>query len=213
MKKDVRSIGAILGYSGAAISAVAYLSYGLYFLLRGDADTNIVTWGLWAAEALLSFRIYKAQTGGDFAKYAEEMVASIGCFLIALVLCLRAALTEATLFASAEWVDGVSLLLVIVVYLIYRHNLKSDNVWPATIAFQGIIIFSALPLARSTFENPSEEPLLPWVGWAIGFALQLICVIMRREGRDWYRTLPTPINYLFWHALIAGIVYFYLKAA
>lgn len=206
MSRGVRFIGGLLGYTGAVVSAVAYAAYSTY-LLHGEADTNIVTWGLWSLEAVLSFRIYKKQVGGDFATYAEELVASLGCCTITALLVARAAFAGADLFGPVEWIDGISALLVLIVFGVYRHSLKLGDVWPATVAFQVIIIFSAFPLVRSTFEHPSGEPLWPWVLWTAGFGLQFLCALLRQNGRYSYRTLPTPFNYLFWHAIIAGIVY------
>lgn len=206
MRTIARPFGAFLGYLGAALSATAYVLYSLY-LLRGDVNTNIVTWGLWSIEAVLSFRIYKAQTHGDFAKYAEELVASVGCCLIAAMLVSRAYLAGADLLGPVEWIDGISALLFVVVYGIYRGSSKLGDVWPATLAFQGVIAFSAFPIVRSTFENPSEEPLLPWVLWASGFVLQFLCALLRQEEQNGHRALLTPFNYMFWHGLVAGIVY------
>jgi len=207
VRNITRSFGAGLGYLGATISAVGYVLYCAY-LMSGKADTNIVTWGLWSLEAVLGFSIYRKQTNGDFAKYAEELVAAFGCCTITVLLVTRAALASADLLGPIEWIDGVSALLFVVVFGIYRSSLKFDDVWPATVAFQFVIIFSALPLARSTFEHPSNEPLWPWVLWTTGFALQFLCALMRQEGAKGYRVLLTPFNYLSWHGLIAGIVYF-----
>ena len=207
MRTFARFTGGVLGYLGAATSAVGYTLYGAY-LLRGEADTNIVTWGLWSLEAVLSFSIYKAQTRGDFAKYAEELVASIGCCVITVMLVTRALFAGANLFGPVEWVDGISALLFVIVFGIYRGTQKAGDVWPATVAFQGVIIFSAFPLARSTFENPSGEPFLPWVLWTTGFGLQFLCALMRQDEKHGHRALLTPFNYMFWHGLIAGIVYF-----
>jgi len=131
--------------------------------MSGKADTNIITWGLWSLEAVLGFSIYRKQTNGDFAKYAEELVAAIGCCAITVLLVTRATLADADLLGPVEWVDGISTLLFVIVFVIYRRSLKYDDVWPATVAFQFVIIFSAIPLARSTFEHPSNEPLWPWV--------------------------------------------------
>ena len=207
MKKSTHFLGGILGYLGAVTSVVAYVAYGAY-LLRGEADTNIITWGLWSLEVVLSFRIYKKQTNNDFAMYVEELVASIGCCVITTVLITRAYVAGANLLGPVEWVDGISVLLFVIVFRIYRRSLKFNDVWPATLAFQGVIIFSALPLARSTFEHPSNEPFWPWVLWATGFTLQFFCVLLRKNGKHGYRALLTPLNYMFWHGLIVGIIYF-----
>lgn len=206
MKPTLRGTGAALGYLGATISLVAYVGYAIY-LLGGSADTNVVTWILWSVEAVLGFRIYKSQTRGDLAKYAEEVVAALGCCAISAMLLLRALFAGADILGPLAWVDGVSALLFVIVFWIYRRSLKADNVWPATLAFQAALIFSAFPLVRTALENPAGEPLLPWLGWAIGFALQLSCAFLRRDRTQGYWEIPTPLNYLFWHALVAGIIY------
>jgi hypothetical protein len=202
----VRITGGLLGLSGALISALAYTIYGTH-VLRWEPQTNIITWALWSLEAVLSFRIYKKQVADDLATYAEELVASLGCCTITALLLARAVTAGANPFGPVEWVDGVSALLFAVVFGVYRHSLKLGDVWPATLAFQGVMIFSAFPLVRSTLENPWGEPLWPWVLWTAGFALQFLCAFLRQDGARGYRTLLTPLNYLFWHALIAGIVY------
>jgi len=202
----VRIAGGLLGLLGAVISALAYMAYGAH-VLRWEPETNIITWGLWSLEAALSFRIYKRQTRDDLATYAEEWVASLGCCTVTALLFARAIVAGTDPFGPVEWVDGVSVLLFAIVFGIYRHSLKFNDVWPATLAFQGVMIFSAFPLVRSTLENPSGEPLWPWVLWTAGFALQFLCAFLRQDGARGHRTLLTPLNYLFWHALIAGIVY------
>src|ERR1019366_4243072 len=128
------------------------------------------------------FRIYKKQANDDFAMYAEELVASLGCVTITIVLVTRAYVAGANLLGPVAWVDGISVLLFVIVFGIYRRSLKSDDVWPATLAFQGVIVFSALPLVRSTFEHPSNEPFWPWALWATGFALQFFCALLRPHG-------------------------------
>jgi tellurite resistance protein TehA-like permease len=202
-----RLLGGAFGYIGALVSVIGYILYGTH-LLGGEATTNLVTWGLWSLETVLGFLVYKQQTQGDLPKYVEEMVAAVGCCAVTLLLVGKSALTGEDLIAPIGWIDGVSVLLFAVVFVIYRRSLLLGDVWPATLAFQGVIVFSALPLARSAFENPSGEPLTPWVLWAMGFGLQFLCVLMRQEGRHSRRALLTPLNYLFWHGLVAGIVYF-----
>lgn len=204
MSAKSRFAGALLGYLGAAISAVAYLGYAAY-LIRGAADTNVVTWTLWSIEAVLSYCIYKKQTRNDLATYFEELVASVGCCAITVFLVTRAVVTGANLFGPVEWIDGVSALLFLIVFWIYRRSLRLGDVWPATLFFQVALVFSALPLVRSTFENPSGEPFWPWTLWAVGFALQFLCASLRQRDQG-YRALLTPLNYFFWHAVIAGIV-------
>lgn len=205
----LREVGKWLGYAGAILSGIAYIVYGTD-LLRGGTDTNIVTWALWSVESLLNFQIYRKQVKGDFAKYAEELAASIGCVTITILICGRAALTGATLLGPVEWQDGITALLAIIVLVVYRRALKRGNVWPATLTFQALLMFSALPLARSTLANPAGEPFWPWAAWATGFFLQCVCVFLRRDDKRWYRELLTPVNYLFWHALIATIVLVYV---
>lgn len=205
MSKEARFMGALLGYLGAAISTIAYVIYAAY-LLGGTADTNVVSWTLWSFEAVLSFSIYKYQVNNDFPTYAEELVASVGCCAITILLVLRATIFGANLFGPVEWVDGVSALLFVIVFTIYQRSLKARDVWPATLAFQIALVFSSLPLVRSTFENPAAEPFLPWILWTVGFALQFACAFLRQRAQG-YQALLTPLNYLFWHLLVAGIVY------
>jgi tellurite resistance protein TehA-like permease len=175
-------------------------------LLNGEADTNIITWGLWALESLLSFGIYKRQSGNDFATYLEELVASFGCITITLLLTGRALIVGADIVGPLAWVDGISAILFVIVFLIYQQSIKSGNVWPATLSFQGVLIFSSLPLVRSTLENPSGEPFLPWVLWSTGFALQFACAYLRGKGEHSARALLTPGNYFFWHGAMAVII-------
>ena len=199
----VSQIGAFLGYIGAAVSFTAYTTYAV-FLLQGRTDTNVITWGLWAVESILSFHIYRRQVKGDLPKYLEELVAAIGCCTVTAVLFGRATLAGVDILKQLHWVDGISVILFLIVLYIYK---TTKDVWNATLAFQGVVIFSSLPLVRSVFENPTAEPLLPWILWTLGFLFQLLCVIARSGGLASYRTFPTPMNYLFWHGFVAIIVF------
>ncbi len=199
-----RSVGAVLGYSGAVTSATAYTWYAIY-LMQGEADTNVITWTLWALESVLSFFIYRRQTGNDFASYLEEAVASLGCISITLLMTFRAIWFDADIFGPLEWIDGISAVLFLWVLKVYRRTERTGDVWPATLWFQVLLVVSSLPLVRSTWENPHGEPLWPWVIWSTGFALQLTCAYLRREGKS-FRTLLTPFNYFFWHAAVGVIV-------
>jgi len=201
--KQFRYIGSLLGFAGAFSSLSAYTLYSV-FLLQGKADTNVITWTLWALESILSFHIYRKQVDGDFPKYLEELVAAIGCCAVTALLFSRALIVHVDILKELQWVDGISVLLFLIVLYIYK---TADDVWSATIAFQGVLIFSSLPLVRNVYQNPTGEPLLPWILWSIGFLLQLLCVIARSGGlSSSYRTFPTPLNYFFWHGLIAVIV-------
>jgi hypothetical protein len=203
-----RPLGAMLGYLGASISLMAYGWYAA-LLLSKEVDTNIVTWGLWSFEATLSFFIYKSQTRGDFPKYVEELIAAIGCITVTVLLIGRAWLTDAILLAQTEWSDWASAIFCLAVLRIYLKNIGDGNdSWMAARVFHGVIILSAIPIVRSTIENPSDEPLWPWVLWAVGFAFQSLCILLRRGEGKIYRVILTPINYGFWHAAIAIIIVF-----
>jgi hypothetical protein len=166
----------------------------------------VIGWALWSIETVLSYHIYKRQVRGDLAKYAEEVAAATGCVAITLILIGRSMITDLPLLAVVEGKDVISAILALIVLVIYRRALKKGEVWPATVAFQFLLIFSALPIARSAYENPGIEPLLPWAMWAAGFFMQMLCVMMRRNDKLWWRELITPTNYWLWHLLIAAIV-------
>lgn len=205
MSKNIRFVGALLGYLGAAISGIAYIIYGAYLL--GGTNTNVITWALWSFEAVLAFLIYKKQTRDDFATYAEELVASIGCGTITVILIAKTVFNNADLFGQVAVVDWIIAALFVAVFAIYRTSLKRGDVWPATLMFQVALVFSALPLMRSAYGSSSTEPIVPWVLWSVGFFLQFLCAFFRREGNNGSRTLLTPGNYCVLHAVITVIIF------
>lgn len=206
MKKIIHDVGGWFGYSGAGVSAFAYGGYAVHLLKEGS-ETNIVTWVVWSAEAILSFFIQKDQSNDDPPKYVEELVAAIGCIGITVLLLWKGAVQGVNLLGPVDLVrDGVSVVACLIVYRLFRASEKTfHDTRAAALFFQVVILFGALPLVRSTSLDSSGEDVIFWALWTAGFALQTLCTLMRQDEKGLWPVL-TPLNYLFWHALIAGIV-------
>ncbi len=201
------SIGAALGYLAGFLNAVGFIWY-CQVMFTSETTTNPISWWLWFGETLISLVIYRDYTR-DMSKWFAEFVSLLGATVVSLYLLWRTLTGDSSIvFASVEMVDyyvGAFAILAFAVWFVTRDEQNRYKARLAVIVFQLALFAAVVPLVRSTFADPSAEPLGPWVLWTGVFLLQSICAGLRWDG---WTPLISPINYTVTHLLVVLAIIF-----
>jgi FtsH-binding integral membrane protein len=195
------SIGAALGYLAGFLNAAGFVWY-CQVMFASETTTNPISWWLWLGETLISLVIYWDYTR-DKSKAFAEFVSLIGAAVVSLYLLWRVLTGDSSIvFSAVETVDyyvGGFAVVAFVVWFVTRDVQNRHKAKLAVIVFQLALFAAVVPLVRSTYADPSAEPLGPWVLWTGVFLLQSICAGLRWDG---WTPLISPINYTLTHFLV-----------
>ncbi len=166
------SASAVLGVIAGLVHFSAYALY-LRQVLRGASKPNAATWTLWTFLAVLNSASYLAMCR-DPAKAATPIAGALACAVILTVSVWKGRLTRLAVFDRGILAIGLSAAAV--------WWVSRSATW-ANLLLQGAFVLSNVPTYRGVWRDPSTERPLPWFGFGLAYAINILVVLMRWQDQ------------------------------
>lgn len=181
------------------ISAIVCLVVGYCFYIKGiyheTIRPNATTFFLWMIGGVVEAKSFWDITGDPLVRYFPAVCA------IAVVVTFFFALGRGR-FQKPKRIDILILILDLELVLVMLTDYRAEYLM---LMVQVDLILTFCPIWGSTWEKPEEEESLPWMVWALSYALLAVTVMLRFEdGWD----LVYPVLNVFLHASVGIIAYF-----
>ena len=162
-----------LAILASAIHLSAYAAYNTA-ALRGVSEPNLVPWFIWGLMAVLNNATYKAETGDQVKAMLTTAgsVASMATFVIALAM--------GGMFNSISAVNTIALAIGVCAVLVW----KLGSAKYANRCILIAVVAGFVPFYKVLWMNPSAEPPLAWVLWAISTTLNVVVVGIRAHKQS-----------------------------
>jgi len=160
---------------GAAAAIVHLLSYVLYNreMLRGHTRPNTCTWILWSFLATLNTASYVAMSG-DWIKAATPIAGCTACLVTLALTAYHGRLSQLDAFG---WITlGIGLAAGVLWW-------AGRDAACANLVLQLAFVISNIPTFRGVWKDPAVERALPWFGFGLAYALNVVVVLMRWQGQ------------------------------
>ncbi len=165
------AISATLGLIAGSVHLSAYALY-LRQVLRGTSRPNTATWTLWTFLAALNAASYLAMCR-DLAKAATPIAGALACAAVLTVSFWKGRLTRLAVFDRGILAIGLSAAAV--------WWATRSATW-ANLLLQGAFVLSNVPTYRGVWRRPDSEQPLPWFGFGLAYALNIVVVALRWRG-------------------------------
>lgn len=170
-----------LAIASAGIHVLGYAAY-IALVRRGAIEANPLSWLMFAyGTALLTFLEYRS--GASW----RELLLPVACSLSSVVvaaLCVRLTRIQkvAATDTSAFAIDVILTAAYVVIWVAQGRGLGGDLAEAGVVALlvfaNATTLASFVPILRSTFTEPDNERVLPWLLWTLAYGL-LFAVTLR----------------------------------
>ncbi len=213
---ELTSILLLLGILAGVLQLVGYLLY----LGDENIDPNPVTWFMFAYGTLVLMILE-----WDIDATLAELILPTVCGLLAVVVSARCWVRARRLDPSRLWphdwwpedrfdkLSFISDILITIAY-IFAWGLATYAILTLAEREFAVAIFLFLsnlstfpafyPILHSTYKNPEREHWLPWMVWALAYAV-LGVVTYVTHGELWHALMFYPVSNAILHALV-GVV-------
>ena len=185
------TLDVVLGGIAGVLNLVAYLLYNRQ-MDHGKSHPKVATWLLWGFVYSLNSGSYLSLSGGHWIKIALPLASAAACLGTLLCALVRGRFRHQVLDA---WEKAV-LVIALAASLVWWHGQEAAY---ANLCLQTAFIVSFMPTVVGVWREPQSERWLPWVMWAVAYAVMTYSVWL--HWRSWSE-MAYPLNGLCLNAAV-----------
>jgi len=203
---------------GGIIAGLLQLLGYIFYIRNEDIDPEPVTWFMFAYGTLI-LAVLEWDANATFAELILPTVCGTLAIYVAYRCWKKARKSNPTKWWPEDWwpedfYDRLSLISDLLITLLYiaawilagMAFLDQDTREVAVLAFLFLSNLSTFPsfypILHSTWKNPKREHWLPWLIWAVAYAV-LAAVTYATHESFWHPLMFYPVSNVVMHTLVS----------